>query len=119
MAEKLCNCFGKAVKSLEIMENKELLTPVNGIDDPIDITIKKNMRITQVPSSLSKKKVPINLQKFSFSQTDATGIEKEMNALNVKKGSTFNNILAKDLKQTSDICSPSLNKMWCEAVSKF
>ena len=58
------------------------------------------------------------MQSFSFSQTDVTDIEKEINALNAKKATTFNNIPAKNLKQTSDICSPTLNKIWCEAISK-
>ena len=45
-------------------------------------------------------------------------MEKEIKSLNPKKATTFNNIPAKNLKYTFDICSPTLNKVWCEAVLK-
>ena len=41
MAEKLNNYFENAAKTLNIAETKEILTPVTGIYDPIDIAIKK------------------------------------------------------------------------------
>ena len=115
VAEKLSNYFENAVKSLEIIENNDILTPVNGIDDNVDIAIKK---YENHPSILViKEKVSLNLPSFSFSLTDITDIENEINYLNPNKATTFNNIPAKNLKQTSDICSPTLNKIWCEAVS--
>ena len=54
----------------------------------------------------------------TFSETDINNIEAEITSLNAKKATTFNNIPAKKMKQTSDICSPTLNKIWYEAVSK-
>ena len=45
-------------------------------------------------------------------------MKKERKSLNPKKATTFNNIPATNLKYTFDICSPTLNKVWCEAVLK-
>ena len=116
VAEKLSNYFENAVKSLEIVDNKLILTPVSGIDDPIDIIIKK---YEKHPSILAiNEKVSLPLQKFSFLQTDLSDMENEIKSLNVKKATTFNNIPAKHLKHTFDICSPTLNKIWCDTVIK-
>ena len=41
VAEKLSNYFENAVISLDIIENKDIVTSVNGIYDPIDIAIPK------------------------------------------------------------------------------
>ena len=41
VANTLSNYFENAVKSLEIIENKEILRSIIGIDNPIDIAIKK------------------------------------------------------------------------------
>ena len=43
-------------------------------------------------------------------------MENEIKALNPKKATTYNNIPARILKSTSDICSHILNKIWSEAV---
>ena len=91
---------------LEMLEYKD--TIVDGLNDPIDIAI---IKYDMHPSILTmKKKVPINLQRFTFTQTDLTVMEKEIKALNVKKATTHNNIPI-----TFDICSPILNEIWCEA----
>ena len=114
VAEKLSNYFENAVKSLDILECKDTLSTVDGLIDPIDIAIKK---YEMHPSILTiKEKVPFNLQRFSFIQTDLTEMEKEIKALNAKKAITYNNIPTKILKNTSDICSPILNEIWCKAV---
>ena len=42
VAEKLNNFFENVVKSLDLMDNSLLLTPVKEMDDPIDIIIKGN-----------------------------------------------------------------------------
>ena len=114
VAEKLNNFFENAVKSLDIKENKLLLTPVNENEDPIDVIIKK---YENHPSILAiKKKVKIPMQKFSFLQTDLSDIENEIKSLNGKKSNTFKNIPAKYLKLTYDICSPKLNVIWHNAI---
>ena len=66
------------------------------------------------PSILTiKKKIPINLQRSSFTQTDLTVMEKEIKAINVKR---LLLIPIKILENTSDICSSILNEIWREAV---
>ena len=115
VAEKLSSYFENAVKSLEIIENKEILTPVNIMEDPIDIAIKKYKIHPSV--LIIKEKVPLEHQKFNFSQIGLVNMEKEIKSLNPKKATTFNNIPVKSLKLTSDLCSPVLNKIWSEAVN--
>ena len=113
MAETFSIYFQNIVKSLEILEYKDTLTNVDGLKDPIDIAI---IKYAMHPNILTiKKKVPINLQRFSFTQTDLTVMEKEIKAFNVIKA-THNNIPIKILKNTFDICSPILNEIWYEAV---
>ena len=89
MAEKLSSYFENAVKSLEIIENKEILTSKNGVDDPIDISIKKYEIHPSI--LLIKEKVSLDYQKFSFSLTNLIDMEKEIKSLNPQKGTTFNN----------------------------
>ena len=114
IAEKLSKYFENAVKSLDIFECRDTLTPVDGLKDPIDIAIKK---YENHPSILViNEKVPLNPQRFSFIGTNLDEMEKEIKTLNPNKATTYNNIPAKILKNTFDICSPVLNKIWCEAV---
>ena len=86
----------------------EMLTSINGGDDPIDISIKKYELHPSI--FLIKEKVSLDIQKFSFSLTDLIDMEKEIKSFNPKKATTFNNIPAKNLKYTFDICSPTLKK---------
>ena len=99
---------------LDVLECKDTLTTVDGLTDPIDIAIKM---YEMHPSILTiKEKVPSNPQRFSLIQTDLTVMEKEIKGLNAKKAITYNNIPIKVLKDTSDICSPIFNEIWCKAV---
>ena len=114
MAEKLNNYFENAVKSLDISEDRVLLTPAIGIYDPIDITIKN---YEKHPSILAiKGKVVLPQQKFTFIQTELADMEKEVKSLNGKKATTFKNIPAKQLKYTFHLCGLTLNSIWCDAV---
>ena len=63
VAEKLSSYFENAVKSLEIIENKEILTSINGVDDPIDISIKKYEIHPSI--LLIKEKISLVFQKFN------------------------------------------------------
>ena len=56
------------------------------------------------------------MQKFVFSLTNLPGIVNEVKTLSTKKAITFKNITAKHLKETFDICSPTLNDIWCNAI---
>ena len=113
VAEKLCNYFENVVKSLNI-ENKLLLTHVTDVVDPINVIIK---RYENQPSILAiKGKVIHPMQKFVFSLTNLPGIVNEVKSLNTKKAITSKNIPAKHLKETFDICSPTLNDIWYNAI---
>ena len=70
MANTLSNYFENAVKSLEIIVNKEILTSVIGTDNPIDNAIKKYE--THPSILLIKEKVALHFKTFSFSLTDLT-----------------------------------------------
>ena len=108
VAEKLSNYFENAVNSLQIEENKLILTHVNDADDPINH-----------PSILAiKSKIMQPMQKFVFSLTNLPDIIIEVTSLNTKKAITFKNIPAKHLKETFDICSPMLNGIWCNAIKE-
>ena len=83
VAEKLSNYFENAVKSLNIEENKLLLTHVTDVVDPINVIIK---RYENHPSILAiKGKVIQPMQKFVFSYTNLPGIVNEVKSLNTKK----------------------------------
>ena len=116
VAQKLNNFFEPAEKSLGIMENQSLLSTSNGIDDPIDRIIKK---YEIHPSILAiKDKVKSPLQKVSFSHISLSNMEREVKSLNGKKSATFQNIPAKHLKITFDICSPKLDEIWKNILIK-
>ena len=116
VAEKLSNYFENAVNSLQLEENKSILTHVNDADDPIDVIIKS---YENHPSILAiKSKIMQPMQKFVFSLTNLPDIIIEVTSLNTKKAVTFKNIPAKHLKETFDICSPELNDIWCNAIKE-
>ena len=51
-------------------------------------------------------------EKFSFPKTTEDYMEIEIKCLDKNKPSTFNNIPEKHLKQTNDVCSPLLTKIY-------
>ena len=114
VANSLNNFFQNTVKSLELNENKFLLTDTEDLDDPVDIAIKK---FETHPSILNIKE-NIESSMFSFNEVDLSDIEMELKNLNSKKASTFKNITSKQLKQTADICSESLLNIWNDEIVK-
>ena len=102
------------VYSLELNENKFLLTDTEDLDDPVDIAIKK----FQTQPSILNIKENIESSMFSFNEVDLSDIEMELKNLNSKKASTFKNITSKQLKQTADICSESLLNIWNDEIVK-
>ena len=115
VAETLSNYFDNAVKSLDICECRDLLAPVDGLNDPIDIAIKKYEKHPSI--LLIKQKVPVDFQRFSFRETTVVEMENEIKALDPKKAAAQNSIPTKILKSTSNICSSILINIWCESVS--
>ena len=81
--EKLSKYFQNAVKSLDILECRDTLTPINGLEDPIEIAIKKyenHPRILDI-----NKKVPLNPQRFSFTGTTLREMENDIKVLYPKR----------------------------------
>ena len=101
LANTFSSFFENAVKSMEILDNKYLLTETEGVVDPVDVAIKK---FEVHPSILTiKDKVHIS-NTFSFQNIDLDDIEFEIKRLNHKKANTFNGIPTKQLKENCDIC---------------
>ena len=73
----------KIISKDEVIENKEILRSIIGIDDPIDIAIKKYE--THPSILLIKQKVALHFETFSFSLTDLTDMENELKSLNPPK----------------------------------
>ena len=114
VANSLNKFFQNTVNSLELNENKFLLTDTEDLDDPVDIAIKK----FQTQPSILNIKENIESSMFSFNEVDLSDIEMELKNLNSKKASTFKNITSKQLKQTADICSESLLNIWNDEIVK-
>ena len=80
-----------AVNSLNISENKYLLTDTRELIDPVEIALKK---IGSHPSVFNIKD-NIKASHFSFSEIVLSDIETELNNLKSDKASTYKNIPAK------------------------
>ena len=66
--------------------------------------------LKNIPAKIREK---LNvIEKFSFSKTTQEDITAEIKRLDKNKPTTFNNIPAKLLKQTNDICAPLLTKIY-------
>ena len=107
------NYFDKAINNLEINENKLLLSDVSCLTDPIDITVQK---FRNHPSILSIQQSVEIVHTFDFSEVSLDEIATEVNKLNNKKLGTFNNIPAKHLKESSEICKEYLLKIWNDEI---
>ena len=113
VANSLNNYFDKAIDNLEINENRLLLSDVSCLTDPIDITVQK---FRNHPSILSIQQSVETVHTFDFSEVSLDEIATEVNKLNNKKLGTFNNIPAKHLKESSEICKEYLFKIWNDEI---
>ena len=105
--------FSTAVNSLDITENKSLLTETENLEDSVEIPIKKS---ENHPSVLSlKETVNIN-ELFQFSEITSEEILSEINNLGNKKVGSYKNIPTKILKESSEISCEYLTKIWNEQV---
>ena len=108
VSDKLNSFFKNAIESLEIGENKYLLNDTIGLNNPIDIAIKK---FEDHPSILNIKE-NVTASNFTFRPVELSDIETEIRNLNPKKAGTHQNIPTKIFKLASNICSESLLKIW-------
>ena len=108
VAKTFSTFFQNAVSTLDINENRYLLSSTTGIEDPIDIVIEK---FKVHPSILLIKENVKCTDTFEFTKIDATDVELEIKRLNHKKANVFNGIPSKLLKENCDICCQPLHKM--------
>ena len=76
--------FVNAVKSLNIVENINLLTSTDGITDEIETTFIKyefHPSILQIKKSINR----LDISKFSFKPSNLSEIGTKLKSLNVKK----------------------------------
>ena len=101
--------FKNCVNSLNIVENRFLLTEFNGALNGVDECIKK---FENHPSIMSiNENVEVD-SRFSFSEVDTSDIKLEIKKLNSKKAGTFMDVPAKQLKQIINIISEPLATIW-------
>ena len=101
------------VNSLDIIENKSLLTETDNLEDPVKIAINK---FENYPSVLSIKRT-ININElFQFSGITLEEILSEINNLDNKRVGLYKYIPTKILKEFSEISCDYLTKIWNEQV---
>ena len=109
--------FGTAVNSLDIIENKSLLTEAENLEDLVEIAIKKFGNHTSVLSI--KETIKIN-ELFQFSEITSEESLSEINKQNLgnekgnKKVGSCKNIANKILNKSSEISCEYLTKIWNE-----
>ena len=108
VAEKMNTFFINSVLNLDI-EDPFLENENN--DNEIGIT-KMLMKFENHPSILKIKENHHINETFSFSKTLTREIEIEINKLNIKKATAFDDIPAKMLSKSSDIVSPFIAKIY-------
>ena len=109
VAETFNNFFINSVDSLNISENKVLLSSTDDLTDPVKIVLQK---YEHHPSIIDiKEKVTVET-KFLFSKAQKCDIELELKSLKTNKASTFMNIPSKQIKQVIDIIVKPLIQIW-------
>ena len=94
----ICETFNRffkdAVSSLDIRENRFLLTETGDISDPVETAIKR----FEVHPSILEIKANVTPSTFTFSEVTRTDIENQIKKLNPKKSGTFGDIPTNLLK---------------------
>ena len=114
VAETLSKFFVKTVDKLDIKEFKNN-SNIDGLSDPVEIAIKKYENHPSIAAITDTFNFTVS---FEFEEVNLKDIEKEILNLNTKKAAASNSILAKTLKETSDICSPVLQQIWNDEILK-
>ena len=113
VAQVFNDFFENTVNTLEIKENKAVLTNAADIDGVIEKAIKT---FENHPSIISiRENVKIE-SRFSFSKVKACDIRSEIIKLKSGKASTFMNIPAKQLKQVCEVVCEPLMVIWNEEL---
>ena len=112
VAETLNCFFSDAPKKLNITVNQYLLNSTDGLNDPVDIALKK---FDSHPSILQIRKYVSNTT-FSFNAESQADVETVIKNFNPKKVGVHNDIPVKNFKQNYDICSPILLRIINDAI---
>ena len=99
--------FKRTVSTLDIIENRYLITETNNEKCDVNEAITK---FKNHPSIINIKDNVTTEIEFSFSNVNIDEMKLEIKCLNGKKAGTFMNIPTKQLKQVTDIiCQPLMN----------
>ena len=104
----------KAIDELDIKEFKNI-SNIDGLSDPVEFAIEKYENHPSIIAITEKFNFTV---RFESEEVNLKDIEKEILNLNSKKAVASNNILAKVLKETSDIYSPALQQIWNDEIFK-
>ena len=116
IAQTFNDYFDNAVKSLNITENKHLLSDTQGIDDPVEIAIKKfevHPSILKIKQHRRSRVSRNRNVEFAFQEVTSEDIVKHIRRLNSNKANTFKNIPPNILKtkEVLDIISEPIRDM--------
>ena len=114
IAEIFNHYFTNITESLGISEDQTLLSPTNGINDPLEKAIKKY----ENHPSIKMIKGRCELDQFEFKPVTVNEILLQIQKLNPKKASPLNSIPAKILKQNTDIFAVLIQQIFNSNLSE-
>ena len=114
IAEIFNHYVANTTESLGISEDKSLRSERNGIKDPVEKAIKKY----ESHPSIRKIKECCELNQSEFKPVTINEIELQIQKLNPRKSSPLNSISAKILKQSADIFTVLLQKIFNSNLSE-
>ena len=112
VAETLNDYFVSITDSLGLTENSEVILST-GVADPLDRAI---IKYSNHPSIRRIRDFAQSDDSFKFQKVSLELMHTEIGRLNPKKATTFKNIPAKVLKNSSEICSESLQLIFIDCV---
>ena len=113
VAETFNEFFKNCVDSLNIFENKFLISGSENESGCVNKSIKKFENHPSIRSINENVKIS---GRFSFSIVNTVDLKQEINNLNNRKIGTFMNISVKQLKQTIDIVCEPLKNIFNEEI---
>ena len=113
LAQTFNDFFKNCVDSLNISENRFLINETGDLRGTVEEAISRFENHPSIRSINENIKIGV---RFSFSGITEDDIRKEINNLNKNKVGTFMNIPVKHLRQTMDIISEPLTRIWNEEI---
>ena len=113
VAQTFNEFFKNCVNSLDISENKLLITESSAIEGSVNEALNKFENHPSIRAI--RENVDVDMS-FSFEEVSQDNIKQEIKYLDSKKAGTFSNIPPKQLKQTVDIICEPLMRIWNEEM---